>query len=534
MDATLFIGLDGSTFSILDPLMANGTMPFLQEFIRQGVRANLLSTSNPLTPPAWTSMMTGRSPGNHGIFDFIWAEERKQEVYFTLYNFRDIQSETIWSLVSRQQGKVCSLNFPMMSPPPEVNGYIIPGLVSWKHLRRYVHPQAFFNQLKSIPGFDLKELSWDFELEKKAEKGMPEEEYENWVDFHIRRERQWFNILSHLMKHDPCDLTGIIFDGADKILHIGWRFLDPALVGSMRTPWEKHIRSLCLRYFSELDGFLAEAAALAGPDCRIFLGSDHGFGPSWEVFRVNAWLHSQGYLAWKEVGDLAEQDIQSYKKLMDRHFVLLDWDNTTAYARTATSNGIYIRVSRNPGQTGIPPSQYESFRAELIEKLRNVVDPVTGEPVIKSILTKEEAYPGSHNDLAPDLTVATRDHSFLSVMNKNPVLYRRPEIEGTHYPLGIFAARGPGIRQGVTLPQASILEVAPALIYSLNLDIPEDFERPVNSEIFEPTFLQKNPIRIGAPTQPPESYALRPDKASAAVEEDEEIYKQLKALGYVE
>ncbi len=104
MNQTLLIGLDGATFSILDPLLENGTMPFLKEFIDSGVRANLISTTNPLTPPAWISLMTGRKPGNHGVFDFIWAEERKNDVYFTLYNYRDIQCETIWSIVSRQNG----------------------------------------------------------------------------------------------------------------------------------------------------------------------------------------------------------------------------------------------------------------------------------------------------------------------------------------------------------------------------------------------------------------------------------------------
>ena len=144
MQPTIFIGLDGATFTILDPVMKAGSMPFLKEFVENGVRAELLSTTNPLTPPAWTSMMTGRNPGNHGVFDFIWAEERETDHYFTLYNFRDIQCETVWAIASRQKGKICSLNFPLMAPAPAVNGFIVPGLVNWKHLRRYVHPREVY------------------------------------------------------------------------------------------------------------------------------------------------------------------------------------------------------------------------------------------------------------------------------------------------------------------------------------------------------------------------------------------------------
>ena len=51
---TLFIGMDGATFKILDEL-TNQTepkelvMPFLSRIYKQGVRSKLLSTPNPLT-----------------------------------------------------------------------------------------------------------------------------------------------------------------------------------------------------------------------------------------------------------------------------------------------------------------------------------------------------------------------------------------------------------------------------------------------------------------------------------------------------
>ncbi len=271
MNHTVLIGLDGATFSVLDPLMKNGTMPFLKEFTEKGVRAELLSTINPLTPPAWISMITGRSPGNHGVFDFIWAEERNNEVYFTLYNFRDIACETIWSIVSRQNGRVCSLNFPMMSPPPAVSGAIVPGLVSWKHLRRNVYPKGLYEKLKELNGFNTKEMAWDFELEKKAEKGVPHEEYENWIKFHIRREKHWFEVLRYIMKNEPCHLTAIVFDGVDKVLHIGLKYLHPETLPEKPTPWEQKIRDLCLEYFREVDSFIGEIIRIAGPDARIFI-----------------------------------------------------------------------------------------------------------------------------------------------------------------------------------------------------------------------------------------------------------------------
>jgi predicted AlkP superfamily phosphohydrolase/phosphomutase len=532
MKPTLLIGLDGATFSILDPLMDNGTMPFLKKFLQKGVRAELLSTSNPLTPPAWISLMTGRTPGNHGVFDFIWAEERKTDHYFTIYNFRDIRCETIWTIVSRYNGSVCSLNFPFMSPPPAVSGSIIPGFVSWKHLRRNVYPRDMFDDLKKLEGFNVRELAWDFDMEKKAEKGVPKEEYENWVKFHIRRERQWFAIAKYFMKKNPSNLTAILLDGTDKLLHMGWRFLDPDIAYESFSDEDLKIRSLCHEYFRELDQFMSEIIELAGPETRVFMASDHGFGPSKIVFRVNTWLNQEGYLTWRDINGMDDNNKASAKKLVDGHFVLLDWDNTTAYARTVTSNGIYIRVARKPGQSGIPEEQYDAFRKKLIDKLLAFKDPATGENIIKKVLTKEEAYPGDNNDQAPDLLLVMKDYSFASIMDKTPVVIHRPEVEGTHVPEGIFLAKGPGIREGVEVKQHSIIDVAPCLLYSLGLPIPSDFEGKLPEDIFEQSFLEQNPLQTGEPTHHPESYDASAQKEDS--EEKEEIYKRLRALGYME
>ncbi len=147
MNSTILIGIDGATFTILDRLIAEGAMPTLKALQTRGVRAELLSTPHPLTPPAWTTLMTGRSPGNHGIFDFLRSEVRGNGAFFTLNNFRDIQCETIWSIISRQGGKVLSLGFPLMAPPPPVHGAIVPGLLSWRHLRRNVHPAGLYDEL---------------------------------------------------------------------------------------------------------------------------------------------------------------------------------------------------------------------------------------------------------------------------------------------------------------------------------------------------------------------------------------------------
>jgi predicted AlkP superfamily phosphohydrolase/phosphomutase len=522
---TLLIGLDGATFTIVEPLMENGVMPFLKNFIASGVRGQILSTSPPVTPPAWTSIMTGCNPGRHGLIDFVRCEERGGEMYFTLYNGRDIQCETIWSIACRHNKRAIALNFPMTYPHPPISGYIVPGLVSWKYLKMAVQPQELYEKLKAIPGFSYKAMAWDWEKGKKVVYGVDPEEYESWVRLQIERERNWFEAAKYLMRNDPCELTAMLWDGPDKLMHICWRFLDPAWLPENPTPWETKIRELCLDYFRRVDTYLEELVTLAGLEARTFIVSDHGFGPSTEILYINVWLEEQGYLRWRATP--SDVSGENWKRRLRSNFVLLDWEKTTAYAPTSSRNGIHIRTAQGPGSSGVPIRDYESFRNQLIDKIYGIVDPQTGERIVKRVLKREETHLGAQRNQAPDLTLELRDYGFVSIRNSPPALQIRPEVTGTHQPNGVFLANGTGIRNGADITPISVLDVAGILLHSLGLPVPHDLEGVVPEQMFESSWMETNPVRIGGATH-------FPKMTSESQPEDDIIFERLKNLGYVE
>ena len=65
----------------------------------------------------------------------------------------------------------------------------------------------------------------DMAHEEKALEGCRREEYAAWIDLHIRRERQWGQVCTALMRQDPTELTAVMFDGVDKLQHLCWRFI---------------------------------------------------------------------------------------------------------------------------------------------------------------------------------------------------------------------------------------------------------------------------------------------------------------------
>jgi predicted AlkP superfamily phosphohydrolase/phosphomutase len=213
---------------------------------------------------------------------------------------------------------------------------------------------------------------------------------------------------------------------------------------------------------------------------------------------------------------------------------LFDWKKTVAYALTPSSNGIHIRVSRRPGQIGIPPERYESFRNELIAALLAFTDPQSGEPIVKRVMTREEAFGGSQMHLAPDLTLVLRDQGFISTVNADVPLKSRSEPKGMHRPEGIFIAAGAGIRQGLRIRQLSITDVCPALLYSLGLDIPRNLDGRLPVEVFEPSFLEAHRPAIEEYTTPRSSVPPPISSASMSPEEEASLISRLEALGYLE
>lgn len=529
MPKTLLLGLDGATFTVLDPLIKRGKMPFLEKLIAEGVRSPLRSIVPALTPPAWTTVMTGKRPGKHGVFDFFQKEEPDSR-YFQFASSHNVKSETIWSVASEHGLKVVSLNFPLMFPPPAVNGYIVPGgWMPWRQLRLGCYPPGLFDRLKSLPSFNPRELALDMTLEAKALEGCAAEEYADWIRLHSRREARWSEILRSIMADDDVDLVGVVFDGADKLQHLCWRFLDPAMRPAEPNAWEQEIIDLCEEYFARLDAILADIVEQAGADATVVVASDHGFGASHDVFYINAWLEEQGFLVWKdEAWESQEVDPQIGFANITRHINELNWDRTVAYAATPSSLG--INIVEQPNAVG--GRDRATILADLVSALRQVRNPWTGQPIVAQIHSRDEAFAGPFERYGPDLTLTLADGAAISIL-RSDVLFRRRDIPlGNHKWDGVFIARGPGIRAGESVDEVSLVDIAPLLLYSLDLPIPTDVDGVVPPQVVRPEQIEQRPPKWFTP----EGATAMPTESDIEIDSDDEatILSRLRALGYVE
>lgn len=529
MNKVLMIGLDGATFYLLDHLMDEGVMPFMKDLVSRGVRADLMSTRNPLTPPAWVSMVTGRSPHVHGIYDFLKPTTLADgSVFLKINDSRDIRAETVWQMASRQGRRVTSLNFYGMAPAFEVDGYLASGFVPWKYLRKGMHPSSLFDTVKALPDFDYKNLAMDIGEEKKAVQGLMEGEHDEWLEVQTARDRTWTRLCAHLMEADRTDLTAVVLDGPDKVQHLFWRFVDPALAEKNPDEWWQNIHERCLAFYRSVDDNVRTLVEKAGPDTNVIMTSDHGFGATTEVVYINEWLARNGYLKWADDVAADGGTKLTADKIRD-HLGTVDWKRTIAFCPTPSSNAIYIKKARGDGP-GVKDSEYLDFCLELRRKLLDYRDPRDGKPVFTSVdLNKLEGSP--YVEPSPDVTVRLRDGGFVSILKSKEVVIPREHPDGTHRPNGIFIAYGPDIRQGMAVEPLNLLDITPLMLHLLGLPVPEDLEGRVPSEILRAEAGERRVEQAGA------TAAVKPKAAARkepTPEEREALLKQMKILGYMD
>ncbi|WP_035259728.1 alkaline phosphatase family protein [Actibacterium mucosum] len=526
---TLLIGLDGATYDLLDQLVDEGVMPNMGRIMKDGARGILKSTIHPLTPPAWTTMTTGRTPGNHGVFDFIRVDRDGDKPSYTLATSADVMVPTIWQIASREGLRATTLNFPVSFPAKPIDGVVIPGYVPWSYLGRAIHPRPVFKMLKEKGVFKASEMSTDWQHERKAVQGLGENQLQDWVNFHIVREKRWCDILLTLMDEEPCELMAVLFDGVDRIQHLCYHLIDRATRDQYQTEDAKKTTELALQYYRDVDNYVQAMIDKAGPDAQVMIVSDHGFTRSGaRIFYANTWLEKMGLLDWVDGTPMDDQGRVALDENTEAS-TLINWDTTKAYALSSSSNAIFIRQANGPDEPGVQPEEYEAFRDQMIEDLLALKDPDTGKPVVMHVFKREDAFPGTYTDRAPDITLMLHDYSFLSVLRADEAIKDRQVPYATHHPDGIFVATGPGMAKGKALDDLYIADVAPTAIYSLGLAIPSDMEGKLCEATFDDAYLAENAPRY----TDVDELKGDTDTSTLDAEAQAQIKERLKSLGYL-
>lgn len=535
----LIIGLDGATWDVLKPVMDEGHMPHLKRVVDSGVSGVLHSTIPPITPAAWTTFLTGKDPGKHGIVDFESYDPRTNKLEFnSTLRLRNVRN--IWQILSDKGLKVGSINIPMTYPPIPVHGFMISGFETPGPAADFAYPPELKPEiLKRWPDPTLR-AKW-----QRTTFGGDRLFAEN-LDYIARSFRQGAEMTRFCGERFGWDALMVVLKLTDNLQHKTWKYIDER--------WRDRDlkrRDMVRACWIEADNAVGELMDYAeANEARVLIVSDHGHGSLEGKVQPNLLLKRWGYLVLQ--GGTAQGTTRT-KYIFDRvlgrtrkfaregdilHDLAIDFTQTRACVMHAGMAGfLYINLEGRQPCGIVPQSDYENLRNELKQRFLGsecrVRDP-EGRwiQLFRDVHKPEELYDCSRKDQPwlPDLMLIP--HHPLAVIRKirgnKPVRWlSRRRIEGTHRPEGIVAAWGPGIRRGATT-EMNIADCAPTILAMLGVAIPNDMDGKTAINIFEETpKTAYEPAQAVADSAPPE-------EAAFTQEELARVSDRLSDLGYLE
>ncbi len=560
----LILGLDGATFDLMLPWIEQGHLPHLGALLGKGAHSRLESTTPPITPCAWSSFMTGKNPGKHGLFDFV--EPLNNQGGFRFTNASSRHAETLWGHLGSKGHRVGVINVPMTYPPQAVNGYLISGLDTPHDGCRYTFPETLRQELS--------QQSIDYRIDIQYLGNMRTD---------ARRDRKLQQLceiettraeaLKYLARKYPADFNVLVFTSTDQVQHHFWHYLDPQhdkydAVGAQR--YGNAIRDV----YKHVDGLIGDVLQSFGEQTVVIVMSDHGAGPTTNVrVRLNQALEQAGLLAFKEER-IHRVALRRVVGVLDRLLRLtlsneakrwlagvlprlrawfesadegrIDWNRTLAYVNEAYRSSPAVWLLR-PADDPRPQQSDADWREETArcveQVLRGLIDPQTGRPVIDHVCRTRDLYHGPYVEKAPDLLPSWWTDAFLTevsvpgeradtaVRRSTTLLDCGVEFSGSHRLQGVFMIAGGPARRGHAFSGARIIDVAPTVLYLMGLPIPSDMDGRPLLEALDPAFVAAHP--------PTMEQGQEPGNPNASVEttftqqEAEMIEQRLRSLGYI-
>lgn len=524
----MLLGLDGATWSILNPWISENKLPTLGKIVDSGSIGILKSTIPCTTVPAIPSLCTGINPGKHGILSFTKSDGSPVTI-------KDINYPKIWSILDGFNLKSCVVGLRATYPPEKLNGVMISGS-SPSEKSNYVYPEYLNKEIK------FKDDEHEQKILKIREKKRNVKHRKMLVDLIIGQMERRYEIFKKLAHDNDYDLLIFWIEETDNIQHWLWEYRDSLL-----------------QFYVRLDEVLNDILSTFN-DRTLFIVSDHGFSPrSTEFFFVNTWLQKEGYLRQKKyvpnrllssVQFFAYKNIRStqLEKLL-AYFTLLRSVRRGDSGKTAASKGCAIMKIDVPGidrkksaaylytPFGIKvntSSNYEDVRESIIKKLCRLKNQ-KGENVINEVWKREEIYNGEYLSEIPDIIfLASERYEPFPALTKelfSPVGKRKVgKWAGDHTKArdGIILAHGSQIKSRLNFGAARIEDVLPTILHTMGFPIPMHVDGRVLMDIFE-----KDSEPANREPRFEKLSIVSKETFDMSKKEENEIKKKLKDLGYI-
>jgi predicted AlkP superfamily phosphohydrolase/phosphomutase len=485
-------------------------LPNLSSMESNGVKSKLISTMLPLSPPAWTTFLTGKNPGSHGVYDFAKRVEGS-------YNFRptsslDRRHRAIWEVVGENGGKSIIVNVPLTYPPSPIKGAMITGFPTPTEKGDYTYPPNLMKDLEAKLG-PLKIHKPKVLYRKGREQEITNET--------IQITKDQTRLVGHLMDTTDWDLAVTVFDATDVLGHYFWAYLDPnhpkfdpklagpvrAMVDEIHVELDKAIGALLQKTKAE--------------DLKVVM-SDHGFGPVYYGVYINNWLVGENYLKFKRKASvrakhyLFRHGLNVYNLLRvarrlrlvssiesaysSRSFALralnlislnledIDWSRTKVYS-FGNMGQLYLNKKGREPQGTVSQEEADPLIKELVSKVSGMKDPRTGKLMFDAVFPGADVFRGPEKDSGADVVFLDQSMIYAAhrmfELGSSSLVTPHPVYSGNHKMDGILFVNGEGVKRGsMDSRMPGVVDLAPTILDYLGLPLQGDEDGRVLEDLY--------------------------------------------------
>ncbi len=458
----VMIGLDG-----LNPDLVyqwKGELPNLSKLMEEGIHGNIKSTVPPITPQAWSCILTGKNPGHFGYWDFTYRDDYSYgQSELVNSRVRDERVDTIYEILSGYNKKVAIINVPVTYPPPEIpGGYSISSFMTPSLNKEFTHPASLKKEIEKIIGQYIIDASTsDMNFRQMDKEVVLKRIYD--------MDKQRFELTKYFIKEKKCDFVFTVIMGTDRMPHLFYRYFDKN--HRRYTPNPKYGSAL-KNHYKFCDESMGEILNLVDEDTVMIVTSDHSVQKLDGRINLNEWLVKEGYMKLRKRPERPTSLMQ----------VDIDWSQTKAWA-TGFTGQLYLNLKGRESQGIVDSQDYERLLDELAEKLKAITDE-KGESLDTKVYKRKDIHSGEYAKFGPDLFVYF-DNCYWNISEligyDSIYSYDTPKgpDDGGHGPFGFFAMAGKGVPKRGKVSDADLLDIAPTILHLFGVTIPQDMEGKV-------------------------------------------------------
>jgi predicted AlkP superfamily phosphohydrolase/phosphomutase len=398
-------GLDCADAQVVFDTLSD-SVPMCRSLSDKGFAAVMRSTDPPLTIPAWTTMTTGKDPGQLGLYGIRIRTGYDYDA-LRISTSHDVRDERIWDILGKYDLKSIIVGIPQTYPVIPLNGVCVAGI-----------PAPDAGRIPTWPGnleFDLQSRFPDYRVDIGHFRTMSSAELVHQL-FSMTRTR--FAVFRHLLKTYEWNFAMMVEIGLDRLHHAFWHHWDsdhPLYITD--SPFQQVIPE----YYSLLDQEIADTLPFLPSDCGVLIVSDHGAQAMRGGIRINQWLIRNGWLTLKKIPS-TEMPLQSE---------MVNWNATRAWGEGGYFGRIFMNVAgREPCGT-VSRAEYRDQRLRLASELTSMRD-LDGNSLRNRTLFPEDLY-SDIRGIPPDLMVYFGNLAWRALGGVGP----NPETYGN----GVFTVR---------------------------------------------------------------------------------------------